>query len=265
MMDGRRIRIVATVIITAVSLLAVSGVAVAHFGMVIPSDDVVTQSEGRTITLRVMFAHPFEGDWMDMAKPVKFGIIFRGKDRRDLLKTLKPFKIKEHQAWQSDFKLGRPGDYVFYAEPQPYWEPAEETFIIHYTKVVVNAFGLEEGWDKEVGLKTEIIPLTRPYGLYTGNVFRGLVKVNGKHAPFTEVEVEYYNEKGRYEAPASPFVTQVIKTDQNGLFTYAMPMAGWWGFAALSEDTRKLKHEGKEYPVEIGAVMWVRVYDMKEK
>ena len=57
----------------------------------------------------------------------------------------------------------------------------------------------------------------------------------------------------------------MIKTDQSGVFAYAMPWAGWWGFAALSEDTKRLKHKGKEYPVEIGAVMWVRVYDMKER
>ncbi len=264
-MKRQKVRMIATVIATAVSLFVASGMARAHFGMVIPSDDVVTQSKGRTISLRVMFAHPFEGDSMDMVKPVKFGVVFRGKDRKNLVTTLKPVKIKGHKAWKSDFKIGRPGDYVFYVEPQPYWEPAEEAFIVHYTKVVVNAFGLEEGWDAEVGLKTEIVPLTRPYGLYTGNVFRGLVKVNGKPAPFTEVEVEYYNEKGRYKAPAAPFVTQVVKTDQNGVFTYAMPKAGWWGFAALSEDTKRLKHGGKEYPVEIGAVIWVRVYDMKEK
>lgn len=264
-MKDQRVRMIVAVIVTAVSLFFTSGVARAHFGMIIPSDDMVAQSEGRTISLLLMFIHPFEGEVMDMVKPAKFGVIYRGKDRTDLVPTLKPVKIKGHGAWRTDFKLGRPGDYLFYVEPQPYWEPTEETFIVHYTKVVVNAFGLEEGWYTEAGLKTEIIPLTRPYGLYSGNVFRGLVKVNGKPAPFTEVEVEYYNEKGRYEAPAAPFVTQVIKTDQSGVFAYAMPWAGWWGFAALSEDTKRLKHKGKEYPVEIGAVMWVRVYDMKER
>jgi cobalt/nickel transport protein len=123
---------------------------------------------------------------------------------------------------------------------------------------------MEEGWDEEVGLKTEIIPLTRPYGLWAGNVFEGIVKVNGKPVPYGEVEVEYYNEKGELKAPADPFVTQVIKADENGIFSYAMPRAGWWGFAALNTDTRKIKHtDGNEYPVEIGAVLWVKTYDMR--
>jgi cobalt/nickel transport protein len=127
----------------------------------------------------------------------------------------------------------------------------------------VNGFGLEEGWDDEVGMKTEIVPLTRPYGLYTGNVFQGIVKVNGKPAPFTEVEVEYYNKDGSLKPIAAPMITQVVKADSNGVFTYAMPRAGWWTFAALNEDEKKMQHEGEEYPVEIGAVLWVKTHDMK--
>ena len=30
-------------------------------------------------------------------------------------------------------------------------------------------------------------------------------------------------------------VTQTIKADPNGIFTYAAPKAGWWGFAALND------------------------------
>ena len=37
---------------------------------------------------------------------------------------------------------------MFYMEPKPYWEPAEDCFIIHYTKTVVTAFGDDEGWDR---------------------------------------------------------------------------------------------------------------------
>jgi cobalt/nickel transport protein len=182
----------------------------------------------------------------------------------DLLSTLKEKKAGEFSTWTADYQIKRPGDQIFFVEPQPYWEPAEESFIVHYTKVVVNAFGLEEGWDEEVGLKTEIVPLTRPYGLWAGNLFTGVVKVQGKPVPYAEVEVEYYNEKGEVKAPADPFVTQVVKADGNGVFSYAMPKAGWWGFAALSTDEKTMKHsDGKEYPVEIGAVLWVKTYEMK--
>jgi cobalt/nickel transport protein len=81
------------------------------------------------------------------------------------------------------------------------------------------------------------------------------------------VEVEYLNESpgnaSVVKAPADPYVTQVVKADANGVFSYAMPRAGWWGFAALSEADWKIKHGEEEKGVEIGAVYWVRTRDMR--
>lgn len=236
--------------------------AAAHFQGLIPSDDMVSKSDTRTISLDLVFFHPFEGEYMNMDKPVQFNVMVRGGET-DLLGTLKEKKIGEFSAWEANYRVRTPGDHIFYVEPKPYWEPAEDCFIVHYTKVVVNSLGVEEGWDEEVGLKTEIVPLTRPYGLWAGNVFQGIVKVNGKPAPGTEVEVEYYNEGGKIKAPADPMVTQIVKADSNGVFTYAMPKAGWWGFAALNTDEIKMKKDGQEKSVEIGAVLWVKVYEMK--
>ncbi len=78
---------------------------------------------------------------------------------------------------------GCPADAVRPLEPQPYWEPAEDKFIIRYSKVMVPVFGVDDGWDAPTGAKTEILPLTRPFGNYAGNVFRGQVILNGKPAP----------------------------------------------------------------------------------
>jgi cobalt/nickel transport protein len=234
----------------------------AHFGMIIPSDDIVSKDDNKKITLYVQFAHPFEGHLMNMERPRAFGVMDGGK-KINLLEALKKVNVNGFATWVTAYRIKRPGDKVFFVEPAPYWEPAEETFIIHYTKVIVNALGLEEGWDTEVGLKTEIVPLSRPYGLWAGNIFQGIVKVDGRPVPYAEVEVEYYNEDGKVRPPAGPYVTQVIRADGNGVFTYAMPKAGWWGFAALSTADFKLRREGKEYPVEIGAVIWVRTREMK--
>ncbi len=259
-------------IITALMVCLIIGwvaKASAHFGMIIPSDDIISQEDSKTITLNVMFSHPMEGQYMEMEKPKKFGVRI-GKRNVDLLGTLKakkgkgPGQTKYFTWWQATYKIKRPGDYIFYVEPKPYWEPAEDCYIIHYTKVCVNALGLEQGWDEEIGLETEIVPLTRPYGLWTGNLFTGIVKVKGKPVPYAEIEVEYYNKDGRVKPPADPYITQVIKADENGVFSYAMPKAGWWGFAALNEATWTIKGpDGKDKPVEIGAVFWVRTRDMR--
>jgi cobalt/nickel transport protein len=262
------------VIISAIAaawmtLLAVP--ASAHFGTIVPSDDIITQQDLKTVTIEVKFIHPTEQHYMEMTRPKEFGVMFDGK-KADLIGSLQEVKGKApHQTesftfWKADYPIRRPGDYTFFVTPAPYWEPAEDKFIVHYSKVCVNALGKEEGWDKPVGLETEIVPLTRPYGLWTGNLFTGRVLVKGKPVPFAEVEIEYLNEAAeggkKIVPPADPYVTQVVKTDASGVFSYAMPKAGWWGFAALSEASWTLNHEGKKKNVEIGAVIWVRAIDI---
>jgi cobalt/nickel transport protein len=196
-----------------------------------------------------------------LVKPKVFSVWANGK-KLDLLDNIKPTQVMDHSAWEVDYQVKRPGVYTFYMEPQPYWEPAEDVFIIHYTKTVVTAFGDDEGWGHEVGLKTEIVPLSKPFGLYAGNVFQGIVNFDGKPVPYAEVEVEFYNQDKRFQAPTDYMVTQTIKADQNGVFTYAAPKSGWWGFAALNEADFKLKtNAGEEKGVELGAVIWVHFED----
>ena len=161
----------------------------AHFGMIIPSDSMVMQGENRTVTLKLSFSHPFEGNGMELVKPSVFGVMANGQNI-DLADHLKKINVFGHTAWKINFKVKRPGVFMFYMKPKPYWEPAEDCFIMHYTKTVVTAFGDDEGWDREIGLKTEIIPLSKPFGLYTGNLFQGIVKLNGKPVPYSTVEVE---------------------------------------------------------------------------
>ena len=243
-------------------LVALPIVASAHFQELIPSTEIVGADSGNTVELALTFTHPMErGPAMAMGEPAQFGVL--GPDgKADLKEGLKPAEVDGKAAYTAEYKVGKPGDYVFFIEPAPYWEPAEGVMIVHYTKTVVDAFGAEEGWDAAVGFPVEIEPLVRPYGLWTGNLFSGVVKKGGEPVPFAEVEVEWRND-GSVEPPAGPYVTQVIKADAAGTFHYAMPRAGWWGFAALLEgDTPMKSPDGAEVPVEEGALIWVRVRDM---
>lgn len=249
--------------LTMIYLMVVTPVpAMAHFGMVIPSDAMVMQEDSRSINVTLSFSHPMERVGMELEKPKVFAVSANGK-QQDLLGRLQPAKVMDHKAWQVDNAIKRPGVYVFHMEPQPYWEPAEDCFIVHITKTVVAAFGDDEGWDAELGLKTEIVPLSKPYGLYAGNVFQGIVKMNSKAIPYAEVEVEYYNQDGNAQAPTDYMVTQTIKADGNGVFTYAPPASGWWGFAALNTADYTIKHDGEDKGVELGAVIWVYFHDWK--
>jgi cobalt/nickel transport protein len=237
--------------------------AEAHFQVLLPSSDVVAAGDDQTVVLDLHFTHPMEqGPVMEMALPRQFGVLVGGK-KQNLAKQLRPRKLDGKPAYTAAVKTGEPGDYVFFVEPAPYWEAAERKWIIHYTKVVVDVLGAEEGWDAAVGLPVEIEPLVRPYGLWTGNTFRGIVRRDGKPVPFAQVEVEYFNAGKRVKVPNGAFVTQVIKADANGTFCYTMPRAGWWGFAALVEGEKRPGPDGKPAQVELGGLMWVKAVDMQ--
>jgi len=241
---------------SAVALVfAAATCANAHFGMVIPSTNIVTQ-DARTAEIYLSFSHPFEMTGMDLVKPAQFSVFSNGK-KTDLTKTLSPATVMDHKAWKIDYKFKRPGVYQFVMEPKPYWEPAEDVFIIHYTKTIVAAFGEEGGWDEPAGLPAEIVPMLRPFGNYAGNSFVGQVLLDGKPLANAEVEVELYNKDKKFSQPSDYHITQVIKADANGVFSFNCPQPGWWGFAALTEADYTLKDpEGNDKGVEIGAVLW---------
>ncbi len=225
----------------------------AHFLTFLSSSDNVSDKKNTKVDFDISFMHPFEQTGMTMEQPKLF--------LNSLDKSIPVIESKKlnHKSWKSSYDLKSPGVYKFFVQPQPYFEPAEEKFISHVPKVVISSFGLEDGWDEPVGLKYEIIPMVKPFALYSGNLFQGKVLHDGKPASNVEVEVELYNEFG-LKAPSDAHVTQVIKTDANGVFSFVMNHKGWWGFAALIEEG-ELKHsDGKMYPIENGALMWIKAY-----
>jgi len=241
-------------------VLVLASVSLAHFGMIQPSASTVMQGDKPELEVILAFCHPFEQNGMDLAKPKKFGVM-SGKRDTDLTNTLQETRVLDKLAWKGVYTIKKPGIYTFYYEPQPYWEPAENQYIIHMTKTYVAALGYEDDWDQEVGLKAEIIPLTRPFALYTGNVFQGISKFNGKPVPDADVEVEYWNSGKQVTAPNEYFVTLKVKTDKNGVFSFAPPKAGWWGFSAINNEKMSMVHDGKRVNAEYGGVLWVQVTD----
>jgi len=228
----------------------------AHFGMLIPSQPIV-RPEQKSLELTLSFSHPFESIGMELVKPARFYVLTRGKET-DLLNTLKETSVMDHTGWQTSYRVKRPGVYHFVMEPTPYWEPAEDLFIIHYTRAIVAAYGNDTGWDEPIGLPTEIVPLLRPFGNYAGNSFTGQVLLGGSPVANAEVEVEFYNKDKKMRAPSDFHITQVVRADGNGVFSFTCPVAGWWGFAALNEADYTLKtSQGDNKQVELGAVLWV--------
>jgi cobalt/nickel transport protein len=250
------------------SLKTIAAIAVlaaplsAHFQTIIVDKSVVEQGDKSTITLRYEFTHPFEQEIMNLVKPTDAGAFIDGK-KISFLGSLKEIKKGALSVWSASYAIKNPGVYQFYIDPVPYFEPAEGKFIRHQTKTIVNAFGADEGWDEPIGLKAEIAPISRPYSILAGGLFEGRVLYKGKGAPDTKVEIEFYNEGKKLNAPNDSFVTLVTKTDVNGVFRVALPLDGWWGFAALIDDDETITREGKKYPIELGAVLWLKTESYK--
>lgn len=257
----------------ATTLLLVSATsASAHFQMVYTPESFL--ESGATLPLRLVFTHPFEaGHTMKMEKPQQFFVVHNEK-KQDLLETIKPIKWRSLEnsdaAWSTDVKLRSMGDYVFGMVPAPYYEKSEDLWMQQCTKVIVNVAGNPTDWDSNIGLPVEIEPLAKPYALWTGNVFAGVVTSGGQPVPFAEIEIEYLNHEPDLELNSfkpqakitnanDAMVTQTIKADANGTFVYALPKAGWWGFAAL--DVATYKEKDKE--IHQDAVIWVQVRDPK--
>jgi cobalt/nickel transport protein len=198
----------------------------------------------------------------------------------DLLPALKEMEFTSLDnkgiGFETEYRARGMGDFVFFCDPGPYYEASEDAYIQQVTKVVINKGGLMTCCFEDVpGLPVQIKPLVRPYALWTGNVFRGVVQKweNGEYVPvpFAEIEVEFANydidmENNAFEkeakatAPNDAVEVQTILANKDGEFSYAVPKAGWWGFAALGAGG-DLQYEGKE--LSLDAVIWCYAYDMK--
>lgn len=260
------------IVVGFIAFLGLSFPAQAHFQMIYTPESAL--NTGGPIELKLVFTHPFEaGHTMDMGKPEKLMLLHKGK-KTDLLDQIAPITWQslsnQGQAYELSYRLRGMGDYMFCLVPEPYFEKNEGIYMQQITKMMVNLHGLPTDWDSEVGLPAEIVPLDKPYALWEGNVFRGVVKSGGEPVPYAEIEVEYLNHKpiiqenrfddsAEIKAPQDSFITQTIKSDVNGQFVYGLPEDGWWGFAALGVGPEK-DYKGKELSQD--AVIWVQAQEM---
>jgi cobalt/nickel transport protein len=238
---------------------------------------------GADVPFHIVFTHAFAGGpTMSMDKPQKFyysrrQVAGERGTEVDLMQYLEPVQWQTGDTTVNAWKANIPrsemrslGDYQVILEPTPYYEEGEELYIQQFTKVMVNIGGVPGNWAETVGLPAEIEALNKPYANWTGAVFRGIVLSDGIPVPFTQVEVEYLNhpldtennrlqEKGLIEAPHPSLEAMVILTNAEGEFSFAMPKAGWWGFAALSVGPER-EYNGKNLSQD--AILWVQATDL---
>ena len=224
------------------------------------------------VPVGLIFWHPMSnGHAMDMGKPEEFYMIHNG-EKTDLTDRLQPATFQgaqnESAAYTASIPVKRSGDYVVVTVPAPYYEESEDIYIQQITKSVLNRNTLPTDWDQPVGLPTEILPLNKPYNVIVGSTFSGQVLAEGKPVPGAEIEIEFMASEPDLAtfAATAPTVGEmpggaiVAIADDNGVFSFGIPKAGYWGFAALGSGPAT-EHEGKELSQD--AVIWIEAADLK--
>jgi cobalt/nickel transport protein len=243
--------------------------AQAHFQLIHTPE--VNPAKPGDLPLGLIFWHPFEnGHAMDMGPLLELYAVHRG-ERIDLMDTVQPMTFQgasnTAQAYRATLPVKRSGDYVMVAVPSPYLEPSEDIYIQQITKSYVNLNELPTDWTEPQGLKTEIRPLNKPTNVLAGSTFTGQVLSEGKPVAGAEIEIEYMaaepaageDKAGTPVVAPPPGGAVVALTDDNGYFTFGVPKAGFWGFAALGTGPDK-EFEGKELSQD--AVLWIRAHDL---
>ena len=269
-----------TILMTVALSVAAASPALAHF-MVVYTPEIAL-SEGADLDTRIIFTHPAEaGHTMDMGGIREFYALYQRGDnepqRIDLMDTLTEITWNNPESSGKAFSALIPrktvrsmGDYTLVVVPGYYLEEDEDVYMQQITKLTFNVGGIPGNWAEPAGLPCEIVPLAKPYALWTGNVFKAQVLSEGKPVPNAEVEVEYMSHMPDLSANAMPeassvdyphdaFVTQTIFSDDQGYITFGIPKAGWWGFTALGIGP-VTEHEGKELSQD--AVIWIKAVVM---
>ncbi len=266
------------------ALGACSVSAYAHFVvMYTPQTALLRASD---VPFNIVFTHAFAGGpTMAMAKPQRFYYVTRAgrgepTEEVDLSQYLEEVQWQNGDSTVSAWKANIPrsemrslGDYQVVVQPEPYLEEAEGLYIQQFAKVMVNVGGVPGNWGETLGLPAEIHALNKPYANWVGGVFRGVVVSEGIPVPFTQVEVEYLNhpldvennrfqEEGLIDPPHPSLEAVVILTNELGEFSFSMPKAGWWGFAALTVGPEQ---EYNGMPLSQDAILWVQATDLPTK
>jgi cobalt/nickel transport protein len=259
-------------------LVAVTALASAHFLVIYTPQSIV---EGNEVPFKIVFTHPFNaGHTMNIgeneAGEVKgFESIYavHKGEVTELKGDLKEiaFESLENSGVAYDLTLNRDnglkggGDWVIVGVPAPYYEGSEDIYIQQITKVMINKGDIATDWDARVAEGyPEILPFVKPYAVWVGGVFRGMVvDGNGDPVPEAEIEVEYINYDvdmaankfaGRPKIAKEGHGAAVIIADDQGNFSFVPPKAGYWGFAALGAGGDQT-FDGKE--LSLDAVLWI--------
>jgi len=269
MLKDRRVRMMMAVAIGGVALFSVMGVAGAHFHTFWPDNENGYARRGQLVSWDYFWGHPYEMVIFDANKPNFY--VARPDGKRDSVE-LRQVQMKDEvtgkmrAAYKVRYKPMALGDSYLCLEAPLYMVEEAEIFWKDYVKQCIHVMA-EEGWDEPVGMEIEMIPVTRPYGMEEGFVFKGQVLLKGEPLAGARVEIEKFNgfhvktenlPTDQYGNENVSMITRVSKTDLNGYVVYTLDEPGWWMVSVSSQDG-EINHEGRKFPLVNRGGLWIYV------
>lgn len=231
-----------------------------HFGILLPEEASVRKGEG--VGLRYFSGHPFECQIVDTQPPERVQAVSPGGQTRVGLKT-EPKQVDNGEGGKvtvqtMTFNPSERGDHWVVVTSPPRFDEHAGGFVQDELKVLVRV-QVTHGWENAVGQTLELVPLSRPYGLKPGHVFKVQARLDGKPLADAMVEIEKFNAKPPERLPEDEaLITQVVRSDVNGYVTCTLDEAGWWGLMVTAQVGTREK-DGKSWPVVRRGILWVHV------
>ena len=245
--------------IMLIAVLLLPFVAAAHTTVIFPEAD----KNGR-INLMVVHFMPWRGDSImgirlhqNDTATVKglesISMIHDGMETdisdiaRPAMYTVKDGTRECYEIPLSRKMISRAGDYIIVVKHIAHWKKNLGYYIRKISKFFINQGGLVTDWPKRV-LKDapEIVPLSPPYSVYAGTLFRAqVVDDKGELIPHARIHVEFLN----YETCEGGIDTTVpilknrdmgdlvLFSDNSGAFSFVPPKEGIWTFTLVDGDS----------------------------
>lgn len=230
----------------AVSLAVLAGVsAFAHYPLIDTPEGVARA--GQPVSFLVSSGHPFMNDRVDAPELTRAGVYPPQRRYRNLSKTtVATITSRGTKAYRVTHTPKFSGDWIYSFHCGETVEKPQRR-VTDYVKLVLHVrhgTGAQIGWRRVVGDPLEVVPMTRPYLIPRGSVFRGKVLFNRKLGPrdFKSrpmedgvVEAESYSPDRRPGHSYLPESRLGVTTDKNGVFAITLPTAGWWMISVATD------------------------------
>ncbi len=226
------------------TLLLFAGVSPlqAHYHMLLPNKSSV--KKGEEVILTFQYGHPFEHQLFNASKPQRAFVVTPEGKHVNVISKLEETKDGQGDKKVTSFVLKytpeERGDHLVMIQSAPHTIEGKKEAVVDTVKVIIHVEA-QKNWHQTIKNEAdrfELLPLTRPYGIRPGMVFRVALEHPSERLRDVLVEIERYNPLPPKELPPDEHITYTVLTDADGVAAATLPEPGWWCITAVGEKQR---------------------------